>query len=199
MYGMKFIAAALLVTMAQAFVPLLPTTKQTSTLFADKVSLPSGLDYIDLVIGKGRQPGKNDFVKVHYEGKQNGKVFDATRSTNDQRSDVYKGDPFSFPLGRGKVIKGWEEGVATMKVGGKRRLMVPPDLAYGKDGSPDGIIKPNAKLVFDIELVDVQGSMDAAGALGAGFATAMGLIVINGLTALVTGHELREYLNGSLN
>jgi peptidylprolyl isomerase len=207
MYKLKLIAAALVVAVSQAFVPLAPPSKQnhphsqpSSALFSGKTTtLPSGLQYIDLVVGEGRQPGKSDFVSVHYEGKQNGKVFDSTRSANDVRSDVYRGDPFSFPLGRGKVIKGWEEGLSTMSVGGKRRLVVPPELAYGKDGSPDGVIKPNANLVFDIELVSVDGSMDAAGALGAGFGTALGLIVINGLTAFVTGHELREYLNGSLN
>ena len=126
-------------------------------------------------------------------------MFDSTRSKNDIRSVAYQGDPFSFPLGRGKVIKGWDEGVSTMKEGGKRRLIVPPELAYGANGSPDGIIKPNAELVFDVELVSVDGSMDAAGGLGAGFSIALGLIASNGLYAMVTGHELRELIYNAIN
>ena len=168
---------------------------------AAPVTTKSGLQYVDLVVGDGKVPNGNDFVKVHYEGKikRTGKVFGATRGKADFRSDVYKGTPFSFPLGRKKVIPGWEEGVSTMKVGGKRRLTIPSDLAYGKDGTPDGVIPKSADLVFDVELVSIDGNMNAAGGLGTGFQIAIGLIAANWATAVITGHELREYVNGSLN
>lgn len=161
----------------------------------------SGLKIEDLVVGDGKAPGQNDFVSVHYEGKikKTGKIFGGTRGSADFRNDVYRDTPFSFKLGAKKVIPGWEEGVRTMKVGGKRRLTIPPELAYGKEGSPDGVIPKSADLVFDVELVSIDGNMNAAGGLGKGFQIAIGLIVVNALTAVVTGHELREYINGSLN
>jgi len=107
---------------------------------------PSGLQYRDLVVGKGPQPKNGDTVAVNYTGRfTNGKVFD---------SNAGKG-PFTFKLGNGDVIKGWDEGVATMHVGGKRRLVIPPDLAYGKNGYP-GVIPPNSTLTFVVELLKIQ-------------------------------------------
>ena len=108
---------------------------------------------IDTVVGKGKEAVAGKTVEVHYTGwlhepkaaKQRGKQFD---------SSVGRG-PFSFPLGGGRVIKGWDEGVAGMKVGGKRTLVIPPDLAYGKRGA-GGVIPPDATLVFDVELLDVK-------------------------------------------
>ena len=160
----------------------------------------SGLQYVDLVVGDGRVPGKKDFVSVHYEGKvkRGGKVFGATRGKADGRNEIYKNTPYSFKLGANKVIPGWEEGIASMKVGGKRRLTIPSDLAYGEKGSPDGVIPKSADLVFDVELVSIDGNMDAAGGLGLGIQIALGLIVTNGLTQVVTGHELREYIIGAV-
>jgi peptidyl-prolyl cis-trans isomerase A (cyclophilin A) len=107
----------------------------------------SGLEYIEVEAGTGDQAQAGKTVSVHYTGKfQDGKVFD---------SSVSRGEPITFPLGQGSVIKGWDEGIALMKVGGKAQLVIPPDLGYGERGA-GGVIPPNATLVFDVELVDVK-------------------------------------------
>lgn len=108
---------------------------------------PSGLEYIEVEAGTGVQAEAGKTVSVHYTGKfQDGRVFD---------SSVTRGEPITFQLGRGKVIKGWDEGIALMKVGGKAQLIIPPELAYGERGAGGGVIPPNATLVFDVELVSV--------------------------------------------
>jgi len=113
---------------------------------AQMTTTPSGLQYRDLVVGKGAQPKDGDTVVVNYTGTfSNGKVFDT--SVGKQ--------PFKFKLGNGEVIKGWDEGVATMHVGGKRKLVIPPDLAYGAGGYP-GVIPPNSTLTFVVELLDIK-------------------------------------------
>lgn len=166
---------------------------------ANKVTTDSGLVYEEIEIGDGKVPGSSDFVSVHYEGRlSNGKVFDSSRRDDDGRSEINKGLPLEFALGRGKVIRGWEEGVASMKVGGKRRLFIPADLAYGAAGTPDGVIKPNTNVVFDVELMSVNGNMSLAGSMGKGFQFALSMIAVNGVTLYVTGNELREYFNGSV-
>jgi len=113
----------------------------------DYVTTDSGLKYYDIVEGDGESPEEGQTVLVHYTGwLENGQQFD---------SSVDRGTPFSFVLGTGSVIAGWDEGVATMKVGGKRQLVIPPELAYGETGS-GGVIPPGATLIFDVELLEIQ-------------------------------------------
>ena len=107
----------------------------------------SGLKITELQVGEGAEASSGQTVAVHYRGTlENGKQFDASYD---------RGTPFTFPLGAGRVIKGWDEGVVGMKVGGKRKLVIPPDLAYGSRGA-GGVIPPNATLVFEVELLDVK-------------------------------------------
>ena len=106
----------------------------------------SGLGYVDLVEGTGPQPKPGESVRVHYTGwLENGKKFD---SSHDRR------EPLVFPIGHGNVIKGWDEGVGTMKVGGKRKLVIPASLGYGPQGA-GGVIPPNATLIFEVELLGI--------------------------------------------
>ena len=125
-----------------AAVPQAGPTKVTG----EGVKTPSGLQYWDIKVGTGQEAKKGDHVKVHYTGwLTSGKKFDSSVG----------GKPFEFRIGNGDVIKGWEEGVSGMKIGAKRQLKIPPDLAYGKDGYP-GAIPPNATLIFDIQLIGIQ-------------------------------------------
>jgi peptidylprolyl isomerase len=111
------------------------------------ITTGSGLKYVDMVVGKGASPVTGKQVKVHYTGTlENGKKFD---------SSVDRKQPFSFMIGVGQVIKGWDEGVMSMKVGGKRKLVIPANLGYGARGA-GGVIPPNATLLFDVELLEVQ-------------------------------------------
>ena len=111
-----------------------------------EVTTPSGLKYDDLKIGTGAEAKAGQTVSVHYTGwLTNGTKFDSSKDRND---------PFVFPLGAGSVIKGWDEGVQGMKVGGKRKLTIPPALGYGARGA-GGVIPPNATLVFEVELLGV--------------------------------------------
>jgi FKBP-type peptidyl-prolyl cis-trans isomerase len=105
------------------------------------------LEMKDLVVGKGTEAKKGDSVKVHYVGTlPDGKEFDSSKK---------HGQPFEFELGAGRVIKGWDEGVAGMKIGGKRKLTVPPSLGYGARGFPP-VIPPNSTLIFEVELLEVK-------------------------------------------
>ncbi len=117
-----------------------------STGDKNEVITASGLKYVDEVVGTGAAPQKGSNVSVHYVGTlTDGKKFDSSRDRNA---------PFMFKLGVGQVIRGWDEGVMTMKAGGKRKLIIPPSLAYGEAGIP-GVIPPNSTLIFDIELLAV--------------------------------------------
>ncbi len=112
---------------------------------------PSGLQYEDTKEGTGASPKTGQTCVMHYTGwlwenGAKGKKFD---------SSLDRGQPFEFPLGQGRVIKGWDEGVATMKIGGKRTLLIPPGLGYGARGA-GGVIPPNATLLFEVELVGVK-------------------------------------------
>jgi peptidylprolyl isomerase len=111
------------------------------------VTTASGLKYIDVVEGKGDSPKAGQRVTVHYTGRlEDGTKFD---------SSLDRGEPFTFTIGVGQVIRGWDEGVITMKVGGKRRLIIPPDLGYAQRGA-GGVIPPNATLLFEVELLGVK-------------------------------------------
>ncbi len=125
-----------------------PNTNAPTKVTGPGVTTSSGLVYWDIRVGNGEVAKEGNRVRVHYTGwLTNGKKFD---------SSVDAGKPFDFTIGNGEVIKGWEEGVAGMRVGGKRQLRIPPDLAYGADGTPDGSIPPNATLIFDVQLLGVQ-------------------------------------------
>lgn len=153
---MKYISAlSLLVVMSLGFAPMQPAVAKHKDKSASKaakegatVTTPSGLQYQDLVVGNGPTPKAGQTVSVQYTGwLTNGKKFDSSFDHGTA--------PFTFPLGQGRVIKGWDEGVATMHIGGKRKLTVPPNLAYGPHGFPP-VIPPNSTLVFEVSLLGAQ-------------------------------------------
>lgn len=136
---------------AQAASDLTPeeiTEEPTTDMPDNMTTTDSGLMYEDLEVGTGALPTPGQAVTVHYTGTlENGEKFDSSRDRNR---------PFSFTIGVGQVIKGWDEGVATMRVGGRRKLVIPPELGYGARGA-GGVIPPNATLIFDVELIRVGG------------------------------------------
>jgi peptidylprolyl isomerase len=144
----RLLAAVALVAVAAA-----ASSSTTLAQAAGKTTTtPSGLQITDTKIGTGATPRPGQICVMHYTGwlYQNGSKgakFD---------SSVDRGQPFEFPIGTGRVIKGWDEGVASMKVGGKRTLVIPPDLGYGARGA-GGVIPPNATLIFEVELLAVKG------------------------------------------
>lgn len=123
------------------------STKMTDAAKKPPVTTASGLQYVEEVVGTGATPKTGQTVVVHYTGTlESGKKFDSSRDRNQ---------PFEFTLGVGQVIKGWDEGISTMKVGGKRKLTIPPQLGYGARGA-GGVIPPNATLLFDVELLGLK-------------------------------------------
>ena len=131
---------------------LIMSNDNASAQSGKPVTTSSGLQMIDTQAGTGASPKQGQTAVVHYTGYLNdngnkGKKFD---------SSVDRGQPFEFPIGQGRVIKGWDEGVASMKVGGKRTLIIPPALGYGASGA-GGVIPPNATLIFEVELLGVKG------------------------------------------
>lgn len=124
-----------------------PTPGQPTAGPDGMVTTASGLKYIDEVVGRGETPRPGQTVTVHYTGTlENGTKFD---------SSVDRGQPYPFQIGSGSVIPGWDEGIMTMNVGGKRRLIVPPSLGYGAQGRPPKI-PPNSTLIFEVELLSVE-------------------------------------------
>ena len=124
-----------------------PPAETSQEAAPEAVTTESGLQYLDLEEGMGPEVRKGDRIEVHYVGwLPDRTVFDASRK---------RGQPFQFRVGRGEVIKGWDEGVVGMKVGGKRRLLVPPELGYGKRGAGRAI-PPNSTLLFEIELIGIR-------------------------------------------
>jgi len=144
-------AAAIAMTLAAVPLTYVSTTAAAQTA-GKTMTTASGLQMIDSTVGTGATPKSGQICVMHYTGwlyenGQKGKKFD---------SSVDRSEPFEFPIGQRRVIAGWDEGVATMKVGGKRTLIIPPALGYGARGA-GGAIPPNATLMFDVELLDVKG------------------------------------------
>jgi peptidylprolyl isomerase len=139
------------VFMAGVFAAGTPTTAAAQDV-GKAVTTPSGLQITDTTIGTGATPRPGQICVMHYTGwlYQNGARGPKFDSSLD------RGRPFEFPIGAHRVIAGWDEGVATMKVGGKRTLVIPPELGYGARGA-GGVIPPNATLIFEVELLDVKG------------------------------------------
>ena len=143
----RFACAVLALAIVAAVTPLRRSDAATNQV----IEMPSGLKYTDTKTGDGAAAAAGNKVSVHYTGwlynnGQKGAKFD---------SSLDRGQPFDFALGKQQVIKGWDEGVAGMRVGGKRTLVIPPELGYGARGA-GGVIPPNATLMFDIELLGVQ-------------------------------------------
>ncbi|MBC8506806.1 MAG: FKBP-type peptidyl-prolyl cis-trans isomerase [Anaerolineales bacterium] len=131
------------VELVELFIP----PKMSEVNEEDYISTESGLKYYDFVEGDGATPEAGQTVVVHYSGwLEDGSMFD---------SSLERGQPFPFVLGQGSVIAGWDEGLSTMKVGGKRQLVIPPELGYGENGA-GGVIPPNATLIFEVELLEIQ-------------------------------------------
>jgi FKBP-type peptidyl-prolyl cis-trans isomerase len=146
---MGIVAMAALLASAQSATPKkVAHTSGPIKVTGPGVKTDDGLEYWDIRVGNGQTAKEGSHVRVHYTGwLTDGKKFD---------SSLDAGKPFDFTIGNGEVIQGWEEGVTGMRVGGKRQLLIPPALAYGDQGTPDGPIPPNATLIFDIQLLGVE-------------------------------------------
>ena len=144
-------ALAVVTALAGVFAAVAPTAASAQAA-GTTVTTPSGLKITDSKVGTGATPKPGQICVMHYTGW----LYQDGRKGNKFDSSLDRGKPFEFAIGKGQVIKGWDEGVATMKVGGKRTLIIPPELGYGTRGA-GGVIPPNATLIFDVELLDVKG------------------------------------------
>lgn len=146
---MKILSAFMVLMLAVIFIACTSTSTTTKTETKGEsgmITTPTGLQYQDHIVGTGKEAKSGNKVKVHYVGTlTDGTKFD---------SSVDRGQPFEFDLGAGRVIQGWDEGVAGMKVGGKRKLVIPPDLAYGSRAQRQ--IPANSTLIFEVELLEVK-------------------------------------------
>ena len=143
----KILVFSAMALIAMLFAPSVASAQNTGKA----VTTPSGLQIIDTKVGTGASPKPGQICVMHYTGwlyenGQKGKKFD---------SSLDRGEPFEFPIGQHRVIAGWDEGVATMKAGGKRTLIIPPALGYGARGA-GGVIPANATLIFDVELLELK-------------------------------------------
>ena len=145
-------ALAVVTALAGVFAAVAPTAASAQAA-GTTVTTPSGLKITDSKVGTGATPKPGQICVMHYTGW----LYQDGRKGNKFDSSLDRGKPFEFAIGKGQVIKGWDEGVATMKVGGKRTLIIPPELGYGSRGAGGGLIPPNATLTFDVELLDVKG------------------------------------------
>ena len=155
MRGFQGARGAILFALATVSIGLLAAAAPTTVLTRDigkMITTPSGLQIEDSVVGSGVTPKTGQTCIMHYTGW----VYENGAKGAKFDSSLDRGRPFEFPIGLGHVIKGWDEGVATMKVGGKRTLIIPAELGYGARGA-GGVIPPNATLMFDVELLDVKG------------------------------------------
>jgi peptidylprolyl isomerase len=145
------VVSAMAIVLIAMFAPAASLAQTAGKPMTTPMTTASGLQIIDSKAGTGASPKPGQICVMHYTGwlyenGQKGKKFD---------SSVDRNEPFEFPIGQRKVIAGWDEGVASMKVGGKRTLIIPPALGYGARGA-GGVIPPNATLMFDVELLDVK-------------------------------------------
>jgi peptidylprolyl isomerase len=148
-----FPAGAVLALAVAALSPAAALMSSTPAMSepANPVTTPSGLQIVDTQVGTGASPKPGQICVMHYTGW----LYENGAKTRKFDSSVDRNEPFEFPIGMGRVIKGWDEGVSTMKVGGKRTLIIPPQLGYGARGA-GGVIPPNATLIFEVELLGIK-------------------------------------------
>lgn len=145
------VPAGRLLALAAVAVAAICTAIAPAAAAGEETTTASGLKIIDTVVGTGATPTTGQTCVMHYTGW----LYEDGKKGTKFDSSVDRGTPFEFPIGTGRVIAGWDEGVATMKVGGKRTLIIPPDLGYGARGA-GGVIPPNATLVFEVQLLGVR-------------------------------------------
>ncbi|MFZ5738088.1 MAG: FKBP-type peptidyl-prolyl cis-trans isomerase [Pseudomonadota bacterium] len=148
-----FPAGAVLALAVAALFPAAALMSSTPAMSepANAVTTSSGLQIVDTQVGTGASPKPGQICVMHYTGW----LYENGAKTRKFDSSVDRNEPFEFPIGMGRVIKGWDEGVSTMKVGGKRTLIIPPQLGYGARGA-GGVIPPNATLIFEVELLGIK-------------------------------------------